>query len=263
MTVNWQRKEGVASPISRYNAGVGFMPQGRFTQNCLRWIWSRYSYIKPFVVRRQRTIPTSSILWCFRLIIDDLKEGTSKAVALGALRPLVISCPPLRYNLSGLWKSNQEVGFGIATELEAVKFIAGKIKPGLVPGPIALSIAESVAKKKTPNEGGRSGSYGGFGPGSADIDQQPNISMGPEKERSSLPNHLIPPSPLTTHSLRRSINFRRVAHQLAWAISGKGPRPTSVGKKPTGNCASVVIAIVHGPIRPTSWVSIWRDTGDY
>ena len=152
-------------------------------------------------------------------------------------------------------KSNQEVGFGIPTELEAVKFIPGKIKPGLVPGPIALSTAESVAKKKTPNEGG-CGSYGGFDPGSADTDQHPNISMGPEKERSSLPNHLIPPSPLTTHSLRRSINFRRVAHQLAWAISGKGPRPTSVGKKPTGNCASVVIAIVHGPMRPTSLVSM-------
>ena len=56
-------------------------------------------------------------------------------------------------------KSNQEVVFNIATELEAVKFILGKTKPGLVPGPIALSIAESVAKKKKPIAGVSDGWY--------------------------------------------------------------------------------------------------------
>ncbi len=102
------------------------------------------------------------------MITDDLKEGTLKAAALGALRPLVFSCPPLRYDLSGLSrstlssqnaKSNQEVGSDIATELEAVRFVPGKIKPGLVPGPIALSSGEPVAKKRTPNEGLGFGSH--------------------------------------------------------------------------------------------------------
>ena len=49
--------------------------------------------------------------------------------------------------------------FIIATQLEAVKFIPGKTKPGLVPGPIALSIAESVAKKKNPIAGVSDGWY--------------------------------------------------------------------------------------------------------
>ena len=49
--------------------------------------------------------------------------------------------------------------FNTATELETVKLVPGKIKPGLVPGPIALSISESVAKKNTPNEALGDGSY--------------------------------------------------------------------------------------------------------
>ena len=61
------------------------------------------------------------------------------------------------------------MGFNIAAELEAVRFTPGKIKPGLVPGPIALSIAESVAKKKKPIAGLGDGTYRD-GSGTTDTD---------------------------------------------------------------------------------------------
>ena len=84
-----------------------------------------------------------------------------------------------------------------------MSFISGKMKPGLVPGPIALSIGESVAKKNIPNEALGDGSYS-LGVGSADKDQYPNTPMKPGKDRPSLPNHAIPPSPLSTHSVMSS-----------------------------------------------------------
>lgn len=61
------------------------------------------------------------------------------------------------------------MGFDIATELEAVRYIPGKIKPGLVPGPITLSSGESVAKKKKPIAGLGDG-WNDLGSGTVDID---------------------------------------------------------------------------------------------
>ena len=61
------------------------------------------------------------------------------------------------------------MGFGIATELEAVRFNPGKIKPGLVPGPITLSSGESVAKKKNPIIGLGDG-WNCLGSGTVDVD---------------------------------------------------------------------------------------------